>query len=101
RGRKWPRLRGEIVDAPAHDAGLLAGFAPHRVFDRLARFDEAREAGPHAGLKAVGAAEHAALTLDREHDCNRIGAREMLRVAGRTIAPPAAFNDVSRRPTIR
>src|SRR5436190_21027394 len=79
RGRERPGLRPEIGDAPADDAGLLAGFPPHRILDRLARLDEAREARPHAGLEAVGAAEHATLALDRQHDRDRVGAREVLR----------------------
>src|ERR1700722_6204304 len=53
RHRERPGLRGEIGDPPADDAGLLAGLAPNRRLDRLARLDEAGEARPHAGLEPV------------------------------------------------
>ena len=77
------------------------GLAPYRVLDRLARLDEARETRPHPGLEAMRSAEQAALALDREHDGDRVGARKMLRLAGRTIAPPATLDCVGRRPAIR
>ena len=98
RGRKRPWLRGKIAHAAANDAGFFARFPPHGVFDRLPRLDEAREARPHAGLEAVRAAEHATLARDRKHDHHRIGAGEMRRAAGGTIAPPAAFDDFGRGP---
>src|SRR5215469_16083130 len=44
RHRERPGLRREIADAPADDAGLFVHLAPHRLFDRLARLDEAGEA---------------------------------------------------------
>src|SRR5262249_30278639 len=48
RGRKRPWLRGKIAHAAANDAGFFARFPPHRVFNRLSRLDEAREAPPQA-----------------------------------------------------
>ena len=79
---------------------FLAGLAAHRLFDGLARLDEARKARPHARRKARTAAEQAALAVDREHDDDGIGARKMLRAAGRAVAPPAGVDDAARRPAI-
>ena len=91
RGGERPGLRGEIAHAAADDAGFLEGFPPHRILDRFARLDEAGEARPHAALETVRAAEQAAVAGDRQHDHDRIGAREMLGLAGRAIAPPAGL----------
>src|SRR6516164_9734829 len=96
RGGKGPGLRGEITHASANDAGLFARFPPHGVFDRLPGLDETREARPHAGLKAMRAAEHAALARDRKHDHDRIRAGKMLRPARGAIAPPAGFDEIGR-----
>src|SRR5262245_11227606 len=100
RGGKGPGLRGEIAYASANDAGLFARFPPHGIFDRLPGLDESGEARPHAGLETIRAAEHAALARDRKHDHDRVGAREMLRAAGRAIASPAGFDALGRRPAI-
>src|SRR6516225_1236217 len=96
RGGKGPGLRGEITHASANDAGLFARFPPHGVFDRLPGLDETGEARPHAGLKAMRAAEHAALARDRKHDHDRIRAGKMLRPARGAIAPPAGFDEIGR-----
>src|SRR4029079_18933381 len=101
RGGKRPWLRGEIAHAAADDAGLFAGFPPHGVLDRLTRFHEARQARPHARLKAVRTAEHATLARNRKHDRDWIGAGKMLDMAGRAIAPPTGFDDVGGGATIR
>src|SRR6266481_5178609 len=87
RGGKGPGLGGEIAHASANDAGLFARFPPHGIFDRLARLDETGEARPHAGLKSIRAAEHAALARDRKHDHDRVRAGKMLGATGRAIAP--------------
>jgi len=81
--RRWkrPRLRGEISYAPAGDAGLLEHFAPHRFLDGFPRLGEAGKARPHGRRETPRAAKHAAFAQDREHDHDRIGAREMLRLA--------------------
>src|SRR5262245_9926061 len=86
-GRKWPGLRAEIGDAPAHDAGFLARLSPHGVLDRFARLDKAGKARPHAGLKPMRAAENAAIARNGKHDGDRIGAREMRGLARRAVAP--------------
>src|SRR5262249_1700707 len=91
----------EIAHTSADDAGLFAGFAPHGIFDRLPGLDEPGEAGPHAGLKTMRAAEHAALARDREHDHDRVGAGEKLGAAGRTAAYPTPFDEVGRGPARR
>ena len=96
RGGKGPRLRGEIAHAPANNAGLVAGFPPHRVLDRLPGLDEAGEARPHAGLKAMRAAEHATLARDREHDHDRIRAGESCaRHTGQSRRQPASTRSVA------
>ena len=63
---------------------------------RVSRLDESGEARPHAGRKSRLAAEQAALAVDRQHDDDRVGAREMLRRAGRAIAPPTGVDDAGR-----
>ena len=42
-----------------------------------------------------------AVAHDGQHDDDRIGAREMLRLARRAVAAPAGFDDVGRRAAIR
>src|SRR6516162_3532630 len=101
RGGKGPGLRGEIAHASANDASFFARFPPHGIFDRLPGLDKPGEARPHAGLETIRAAEHAALARDRKHDHDRVGAREMLRAAGRAIASPAGFDEIGRGPAIR
>src|ERR1700722_14408360 len=86
RHRERPRLRCEIGDRSADDAGLLARLAPDRLLDRLARLDKAGEARPHAGLEPVRAAQDATSAGDGEHDHDRIGARKMQAPAGWTVA---------------
>src|SRR6516225_9240618 len=49
RGGEWPRLGGEIAYPPAYNASLFPHLAPHRFFNRFARFGETGEAGPHCG----------------------------------------------------
>ena len=101
--RHWkrPRLRGEIDDTAARDAGFLAGFAPHRLLDGFPRFDETGKAGPLALGKARLASQQTALAVDRQHDDDRVGAGEMLAAAGRAVAAPAGGNDVCRGPAAR
>src|SRR5918997_6153534 len=82
-GRKGPGLRGDIAHRADAYAGFLEGFAAHRVLDRLARLDEAGEARIHAGGETGLPAEEAALAAGDEHDGDRIGARKVLRAAGR------------------
>ena len=94
RHRERPRLGREIGHRPARNAGFLQRLAPHRLLDRFARLDKAREARPHAGAEAALPAEQAALAIDRQHDHHRIGAREVLRLAARTVAPPTGVRHV-------
>src|SRR5262249_2989445 len=65
-----------------------------------ARLDKAGEAGPHAGDEARAAAEQAAVAVDRQHDDDRVGAREMRGLARRAIAPPTRFGDVRAHPAV-
>ena len=85
-----------VGDGAGADAGLLVELAAHRVLQRLARLHEAGEAGKHPRREAVLAAEHAAVAVDRQHDDDRIGAREMLGAAGRAVAPVAALGRPGR-----
>ena len=48
------------------------------------------------GGEPAGAAEQAAVAAHRQHDDDRIGAREMLDLAGRAGALPAAVDHVGR-----
>ena len=50
--------------------------------------------------KRAGAAEQAAVAAHRQHDDDRVGAREMLDLAGRAGPLPAAFDEVGRRAAI-
>ena len=56
---------------------------------------------PHGRRKARRTAEHAALARDHQHDDDRIGARKMLGLAGRAVAPPAGLHHARRRAAIR
>lgn len=55
-----------IADAADADPGLLADLAAHGVLDRLARLDEAGEAGIGARREARLPAHEAALAVDRK-----------------------------------
>src|SRR5258708_3195799 len=101
RHRKRPGLRAEVLHLAADDAGLLQGLAPRGFFDTFARLDEAREARPHVGDEAAGTPEQAALAVDRQHDDDRVGAREMLGLAARAFALPAGLQDVGLRAAVR
>src|SRR6185312_398558 len=84
-----PGLRREVGDAPARDPGLFVHLAAHRLLDVLAGLHEPGEARPHRRRKARRSAEQALLAAHRQHDDDRIGAREMLGPAGRADALPA------------
>ena len=66
----------------------------------FARLDEAGEARPGIRREASGAAEQAALAVDRQHDRDRVGAREMLHLAGRAVAPPAGLDRARLRAAV-
>ena len=79
---------GQVPHAPAR-SGLLVNLAAHGLFQRLARLHETCEAGEAAARALAVPAEQGALTADREHDDDRIGAREMRRPAiGAAPHPP-------------
>src|SRR5215831_15048587 len=101
RHREGPRLRCEVRNASAFDTGLLQSFPSYRIFDGFARLDETRKARPHALGKAGLPAKEAALTMDRQHDDDRIGTRKMLGAARRAITAPAGLHGSGRRTTIR
>jgi len=60
--------------------------AAHRLLDRLARLDEARQRREHRGREAVAASEQAARSAHHHGDGHRVGAREMLCRAGDATA---------------
>ena len=69
------------------DRGLLAHLARHRVFEALARLDEAGQGRIHAGQREIlVAAEQHPVAIDHQHDHRRVGAREVHRLAGRVGA---------------
>src|SRR5207249_14908 len=74
---RWerPGLAGEIADAADQDARFLVHLAAYPLFQRLARFHEAGEAGEAVARPAPVAAEQRALAADRQHDRDRVGAR--------------------------
>src|SRR6187200_3144228 len=94
RHRERPGLRVEILHAAAFDAGLFQGFAPHRILERFAGLDEAGETRPHGCGEPAGAAEQSAVAVHGEHDRDRVGAWEMLDLAGRAGAFPAGVDHV-------
>src|SRR5438034_615737 len=87
-----------VADAADRNAGFLRGLAADGILDRLARLDKAGEAGIHAGREACLAAKEAAFAVDGEHDHHRVGAREMLGAAVRTVAPVTTDADHRLRP---
>src|SRR5215472_18176085 len=99
--REWPRLRGEVADAPTADARLLADLAPHRVLERLTRLHVAGETGEPGARAAASAAEERALAPDRQHDDDRVDAREMMRLAAWAMARPATGRHFARCPALR
>ena len=92
RVRHRPGLGRVIVHTADADAGFFLGFAPHRLFHGFARFQEAGQAGIHAGREMRAAAEQApgVLDIDGEHDDHRIRSRKQHVAAGRAFAPVAA-----------
>src|SRR5690606_14314747 len=90
-GGDRPGLAGKIAYATDADAGLLEDLAPHRVLERFARLHEAGKARIHARREAGLTPEQAALTVDREHDGHRVGARKVRRATLRAVAAPAGI----------
>ena len=87
----------QVPHAPAADSSLLVDLAAHGLFQRLARLHETGEAGEAAARALAIPAEQGALTADREHDDDRIGAREV-RCAAIGAAPhPAGRYHPGRR----
>src|SRR6185503_1210176 len=78
---KRPRLGRQIAYAAAADPRLLAYLAAHGLLERFSRLDEAGEARkPRARAPAI-ATEQGPIAVDREHDHDGIGAREVRRAA--------------------
>src|SRR4029077_3315001 len=100
RHRERPGLRAEILHLAADDAGFLQCLAPRRFLDALARLDETGKTRPHVGDEAARAAEQAPVAVDRQHDHDWVRAREVLDLAGRTLALPAGLRDGGRRAAI-
>src|ERR1700756_3479935 len=90
---EWPRLRGEIAHPSDLDARFFEDFAANRFLGSLARFHEPGQARKPRARAPTAAAEKAALTPDREHDDDRVDAREMVCLAIRAVPDPASRRD--------
>ena len=90
RARERPRLRGDVADLADLHARLLAHLAPDRLLERLAGLDEAGQHGEAALRPARLAAEQKPVAVHHAHDHDRVGAREVVGVAGRAVAFVAA-----------
>src|SRR5262252_8168259 len=101
RRRKRPRLGSKITHPPARNANLFQHFTAHRLFDAFAGFGKPGQTRPHGRCEAARTPEYATFAGNREHDDDRIGAREMLGPAGRTVAPPAGLTQRRGRAAIR
>ena len=95
-----PGLAGDVADRADAHASLLHHLAPYRLFDRLARFQKARQRGVAAGRKGGLAAEQHAIVMLRQHDDDGVDAREMLGGTGGAGAAPARPEGRGRRAAI-
>src|SRR5580692_3547373 len=101
RGGERPWLRGKVLHRATDDTGLLADFAPDGGLDGFPGLDETGQRRIHALWKPRLTAKQTGIAIHREHDDDRIGAREVDRFANRAIPPPARHRDLSRRAAIR
>ncbi len=92
-----PWLAGDDSHIAHRHPRLLVHFARDRFLDGFARFDEACQRGIHARREARLAAQQQLAVMFDQHDRDRIGAREMLRLAGWAIALPAALGQLRSR----
>src|SRR3954469_1408283 len=100
RRRIGPGLGHVILHVGAADAGLFEDLAAHRILDGLCGLDEPGEAGIHARWKLLLAAEQALLARGDVHDHDGVSPREMLGLAARAFALPAAFLHPAARTAI-
>ena len=96
RGRKGPGLAGQIAHCTKPDARFLEHLAAHGGFQRLARFDESGQQRIHPLGPARRPAQQHRIAMRDQHDDHRIGARKMMRAAGRAVALPAAHRHFRR-----
>jgi hypothetical protein len=89
-----PGLAGVIAHRDSGQAGLLLQLAGAAFLDGLAGLDEAGQGRVHAGRPQRLAAQQAAAVVQGQHDRHRVGAREVLGLAGGALALPAAVGDV-------
>src|SRR3984885_11150291 len=100
RGGERPWLGGEVLHRAAADGSLLVDFAPNGSLDRFSGLDEPRQRRIHALREPRLAAEQTSIAIDSKHDDDRIGAREVDRLANRAIPSPARHRDPSERAAI-
>ena len=89
---KGPGLAGDIADIADPDARFLEDFAPGGLFDGLARLHEARKCRIHARRPACLPPKQETARRSHHHDDNRIGAREMIALAGTAMAAITAID---------
>ncbi len=94
RHRERPWLRVRDTSRGRINSGLFQSFAPHRILERFAGLDE--PARHDHRLRRSGRSGRAARgCLHGEHDRDRVGAREMLDLAGRAARfQPASTTSV-------
>ena len=99
-GREGPGLAGVVAHVADRQPGLLHHLAGAGLLNRLARLHKAGQGrhptGGPGGLTAQQAARFGPALIDRQHDDDRIDAREMLGPAGRADALPAAGRLIRR-----
>jgi hypothetical protein len=92
--RRGPRpgLAGVVADGGGGQAGLFHQLAGAGLLDGLAGLEEAGQGREHAGRPGRLAAQQAAAVVQGQHDRHRVGAREVLGLAGRAqprFQPPS------------
>src|SRR6266542_1768221 len=95
--RKQRGLPGEIAHGPEADAGFLAHLAAHGLLQGFTRLDEAGQAREPGARAPPVAAEQRPIAVDREHDHDGVGAREVRRPAIRAAPYPAGRGHPGRR----
>src|SRR3990167_4760714 len=90
-----PGLAGDVLckRGVADDASFLEQLARSGLLNRFARFAEAGEAGHETSWPEFLAADEGLAVFLRQHDRNRIGAREMFGAASGALRLPACIGD--------
>src|SRR5690606_21006832 len=83
---KRPWLAAMIADATNSEPHFLNAFAAHSGFYRFAMLYKTSKTGIGAGRKMRAACQNTFFATYRQHDCHRIGAREMFGTAVRAVS---------------